>query len=208
MRETARRSKTPGIRIRIMCAVWELTKDSLLKCVTCEEIAVGLKKLGGKEMSARYVQTTIGQLQSPKLPYDTFHAEGFHSKNQGKGNTKKRYRLSGDTVTLPESAFILLELSNRGSNHLIPPDAVQDTINAASEYGLSQGDVVGRIGEAVRVGYLKRNIRNSFEVSDRLLREREYLEYLASKLESKSFPLSSPQATHAAAKKRGTIKGD
>lgn len=161
-----------------MVAVWEMTSEDLLLCVTPREIAKRLSKSEG------HIREIINNLQKEKLPYDTFYEEGFHGNTRPTGNTRRRYRLHEDTVILPETAWILIDLAQQGENHRISLEAINKTVKRAEiTLEVNPDDTYGRIQEAIRTGYLKANIRNSLTIRDRLLREREYLKILAQKLD-------------------------
>jgi hypothetical protein len=166
-----------GIEARIMLAVWEITKDNLLGFASRDQIILKIQELDGKKkLSDAYVRREINNLQG--LPYITFLEEGKPSSGKME-NPQRTYRLHEDTVIIPETAWILLDLAKRGRDHQITLEHIKETIQAAEKSSLSPEDVWGRIKEAARVGYIKESIRSSYIVSNRLIKEREYLEELA-----------------------------
>jgi hypothetical protein len=206
----AKTSRVLDIRTRVMVAVWELTKNDLLLCVTPDEIADEVKRLYGKKVALGTVKNVFSELQKPDLPNRIFHEEGFHISTNKMGKARKRYCLDEDLVILPETAFILLELARRGKGHRVSPGAIVEVKHEISRYGVTEADVETRISEAIRVGYIKGNIGGSLTVCNRLRSEKEYLQELHNRLVTLSvLPPSEPAtkeltATHS--KKRGLNK--
>ena len=125
-----------------------------------------------------YIRKKIKQLQKPETEQDTFIVDGRRTSETG--NTEDVYRLHQDTVLFPETAWILLALSEKFMFHRIPKEAIAEVKKEALKaYQLSNDFVDSRIKEAVRVGYIKEIFDGDYMTSNRFSFEREYLVKLA-----------------------------
>lgn len=166
----------------VLSAMWEMTGDPGIY-VTLKQIADKANAcFDGAQIDERDVRDALTTIKKPCKPMKPIATKRIPDPENLNGKLVTGYRLDDNyTVTMPETALLLLQLSKKNTMHRLTSVHIDEAILVVSEYGISTEEAEEKIQQAINRKYLKRDAARSLVFRERFSVEKAFLQHITEK---------------------------